>query len=60
MENIDALHIEIVISILNLITKFYRNYIVQMTIVYPSLKKYDSHLIMEELSKFNLNKCYTK
>ena len=42
LKNIEVLHMEIVISMLNYIKKFH------------NLKNYDSHLIMQELNKFNL------
>ena len=43
-ENIEALHIEIVIPILNH----------KLPVVFHNLKNYDSHLVMQELGKFNL------
>ena len=42
--NIEALHSEIVISILNH----------KISIIFHKLKKYDSHLIMQEQAKFNI------
>ena len=44
LEKIEALHIEIVISILN-----HTN-----SVVFHNLKNYHSHLFMQELGKFNL------
>ena len=44
LENIEFLHIEIVISMLNH----------KILVVYHNLKNYDSHLIMQELSNFDL------
>ena len=41
----ETLHIEIVISILNKIKK---------SVVLQNLKNYDSHLVMQELGKFDL------
>ena len=46
LENIEALHIEIIISILNWITK--------SPVVFQKLKNYDSHLIMQKLGKIYL------
>ena len=46
LENIQVQHIEIVISMLNEITKF--------LFFFHDLKNYDYHLIMQKLSKFNL------
>ena len=45
MENIEVLHIEIVISILDLNHK--------IPVIFHSLKNHDSHLIMQELGKYN-------
>ena len=44
LENIEVLHIEIVITLLNH----------KIPVVFHNLKNYDSHLIMQELGKFNL------